>query len=165
MDPRYIMSEEHLPDDFDDEVTLQVTDAESKKIFTTRAQIAEDPSQLPDPEPLTILRGPHENIEDQWYIQIIETDPETVETDRELMRECIAESREEDLVNTRSEEVRAMVTYLVETGEYQSVSDAIRSLVMDELADQYPQHLDAYVEIRSEFDREELEETLQRRDD
>lgn len=165
MDPNYITSEEHLPGNQDGKVTIQVRDANSKKIFTTRAEIAEEESELADPEPLTVLRGPHENIEDEWYIDIIEADPGTVETDRESMRECIDESREKDLVNTRSEEVKALIAYLVETGEYESVSDALRSLIMDALTEEYPQHLEAYVEIRSEQEREKLEETLQGRSD
>jgi len=55
---QYITSEDHLPADTDGEISLQVTDQETKHIFTTRARIARDAAELDDPDPLTILRGP-----------------------------------------------------------------------------------------------------------
>jgi len=94
MSDQYITSEDHLPADTSGELTLQVMDQETKHIFTTRARIARDPDELTDPDQLTILRGPHENREEQWYIEIIETDVGEASVDETVLKECFEESQE-----------------------------------------------------------------------
>jgi len=155
---QYITSEDHLPADTDGELTLQVMDQETKHIFTTRARIARDPSELTDPDPLTILRGPHENREEQWYIQIIETDVGEVSVDETVLKECFEESQEgSNVLTARGEDVKTLVSYLVETGEYDSVSTAVRSLLREHLSETRPELVERYVDLRTEREREEME--------
>lgn len=157
MTDEYITAEEHLPEDPDGETTLQVTDRETKEIFVTRARVARDRAALSDPDPLTVVRGPHENIEEQWYIEIIET----AGVDRDRLRQAIRESRgQSNVVNARSADLRAMLSYLVATGEYESVSEAVRSLLTEHLTERYPELVDAYVEVHTELERDRLIETL-----
>jgi Arc/MetJ-type ribon-helix-helix transcriptional regulator len=154
---RYITSEDHLPADTDGEITLQVTDQETKHIFTTRARIARDAADLSDPDPLTILRGPHENREEQWYIEIIEAEVGEAAVDEELLRACLERSREgSNVLTARGDDVKTLVTYLVESGEYESVSVAVRSLLRDHLAQTRPELVDRYVELRTDREREEM---------
>lgn len=152
----YTTSEEHVPEDPEaaDEVTLQVTDTESREIFWTSAHLAKDPDELAAPEPLTVVRGPHENIEEEWYIELTGDAEDTVDTD--LLRTCIEEAQEADLLNARSVELRAMVEYLVETGEYESRSEAVRSLLSAQLAEAHPDVVDEFVDLRTQMEREQL---------
>ncbi|SFR63864.1 hypothetical protein [Halogeometricum limi] len=153
----YTTSEEYLPEDTDGEVTLQVTDTESREIFRTRARVSRDPDGLRDPAPLTVVKGPHENIEEQWYIDFIETDVGDAEVDTDLLRECLEEAREDsDLLNARSEELRAMLQYLVRSGEYGSLSDAVRSLLSAQLSTAHPELVDEYVDLRTAVERESV---------
>lgn len=155
MSDRYITSEDHLPADTNGQVTIQVMDQETKQIFQTRGWISRDPDELTDPAPLTILRGPHENREEQWYIEIVETELGEAAVDEDVLRECFRESREgSDVLTTRGEDVKALVSYLVETGEYDSVSNAVRSMLRDHLSETHPQLVEEYVDLRAEADRE-----------
>ncbi|MFC6874252.1 MULTISPECIES: hypothetical protein [Halobellus] len=166
MSDQYITSEDHLPADTDGEITMQVMDQETKHIFTTRARIARDPAELSDPAPLTILRGPHENREEQWYIEIIETDVEETSIDEDVLRECFRQSREgSNVLTARGEDVKTLVSYLVETGEYDSVSTAVRSLLRDHLSETRPELVDRYVDLRTEREREEMELRLRSGDE
>jgi Arc/MetJ-type ribon-helix-helix transcriptional regulator len=156
----YTTSEEYLPDDTDGEVTLQVTDTESREIFQTRARVSRDREDLAAPTPLTVVRGPHENIEEQWYIEIIEAE-EADGIDTDLLRRCAVEAREgSDLLNARSEELRAMLSYLVRTGEFDSMSDAVRSLLSSRLSEAYPDLVDRYVDERTDLEREAVASSL-----
>jgi hypothetical protein len=157
----YTTSEEYLPDDTDGEVTLQVTDAESREIFQTRARVSRVRDDLSSPDPLTVVKGPHENIEEQWYIEILETEEPRGDVDTDLLERCIVEAREEsDLVNARSEELRALISYLVRTGEFDSLSDAVRSLLSKQLTAGYPDLVDQYVDERTELEREAVVSSL-----
>ncbi|WP_129116171.1 hypothetical protein [Halegenticoccus tardaugens] len=157
MTAEYVTSEEHLPEDLTGEITIQVTDSETKEIFTTRARIDRSPGNLESPDSLTIVRGPHENVEEEWYIEIIETDVTLFDVDAEILRDCIQRSQaESNVVNARSDELRALLLYLVETGRYQSVSEAVRSILGEHLSDRYPELVDTYVDVRTELEREEL---------
>ena len=158
MSDQYITSEDHLPADTDGEITLQVTDQRTKHIFTTRARIARDAAELDDPDPLTILRGPHENREDRWYIEVIEADISEPTVDEAALEACLERSREgSNVLTARGEDVKALVAYLVETGEYDSVSNAVRSLLRDHLSETRPELVDRYVDLRTEREREEAE--------
>lgn len=160
MTGEYVTSEEHLPSDLNGEVTLQVTDAETRAIFTTRARIAQERSQLAEPEPLTVVRGPHENIKEEWFIDILETNVEEG-VDHDLLAECVDQSRTEtNVINTRSEDIHALLTYLVETGEFDSRSDAVRSLLKEALSQEYPDLVRAYLDRKSRLDRDELADSL-----
>lgn len=156
MTAEYTTSEEHLPEDLEGEVTLQVTDAKTKEIFTTRAQIAHEPEELTDPESLTIVRGPHENTEEEWYIDILEADVDRLEIDRELLQECVRKSHETNIVNARSDDLRALLVYLVETGQYQSVSEAVRAILREHLTEHVPDLVETYIDVRTEFERDDL---------
>ena len=158
MSDQYITSEDHLPADTDGEITLQVTDQETKHIFTTRARIARDAAELNDPDPLTILRGPHENREEQWYIEVIEADISEPTVDEAALEACFERSREgSNVLTARGEDVKTLVTYLVETDEYDSVSNAVRSLLREHLSETRPGLVDRYVDLRTEREREEAE--------
>lgn len=157
MTKEYITSEEHLPDDLRSEVTFQVTDRETKEIFTTRARVSEEASDLSDPDRLTVVRGPHENIEEEWYIEILEADVEGDRIDREALREAITRARVgSNIVNTRADDVTAILDYLVERGEFESVSDAARLMLRDHLRQTYPELVDAYIEARADLQRDDL---------
>lgn len=164
MPGEYVTSETDLPADPREEVTLQITDGETREIFTTRARVARDPGALDDPEPLTVVRGPHENIEEQWYVDVIEAGVDDEAVDEAALRAAIAESRSSsNVVNTRSEDVRALLTYLVRVDEFGSVSEAARTIIREHVADERPELVAAYVERRAEFDRDELGEALRGR--
>jgi hypothetical protein len=154
---RYITSEDHLPDDTDGEITLQVMDQETKHIFSTRARIARDAADLVDPSPLTILRGPHENREEQWYIEVLETDVGETTVDDAVLRRCLERSKtESNVLTARGEDIKTLVSYLVETGEFESVSVAVRSLLREQLSQSRPELVDRYVDLRTEHEREEM---------
>lgn len=156
----FTTSEDHLPEDTSGETTLQVTDTETKEIFRTRARIAREADALDDPVPLTVVRGPHENVEEQWYVEVLEAD-EAGEIDRERLRDCVRRSREEsNVINARSEDLRSMLSYLVATGEYGSVSEAVRDLLLCHLAAERQDLLDAYVDVKADLDRAELADSL-----
>ena len=142
---QYITSEDHLP-------------ADTKHIFTTRARIARDAGELDGPDPLTILRGPHENREEQWYIEIIEADISEPSVDEATLEACFERSREgSNVLTARGDDVKTLVSYLVETGEYDSVSKAVRSLLGDHLSETRPELVDRYVDLRTEHEREAAE--------
>ncbi len=158
MSDQYITSEDHLPADTSGEITLQVTDRETKHIFTTRARIARDAADLDDPDPLTILRGPHENREEQWYVDIVEADIPEPSVDEAALEACFDRSREgSNVLTARGEDVKTLVSYLVETGEYDSVSNAVRSLLREHLSETRPELVERYVDLRTEREREETE--------
>ena len=158
MNDQYITSEDHLPADTDGELTLQVTDQDTKHIFTTRARIARDVAELDDPDPLTILRGPHENREEQWYIDIIEAEVSEPTLDEATLEACFERSREgSNVLTARGEDVKTLVSYLVETGEYDSVSTAVRSLLRAHLSETRPELVERYIDLRTEREREEME--------
>lgn len=166
----YITSEDHVPEDTSGEVSIQVTDQETKEIFETRARIAPTKAELANPEPLTILRGPHENVEDQWYIEFLDDvrggQSERVDVDARLLRECIEESHEgSNVLTARSTELKAMLGYLVESGEFDSISTAMRTLLREHLSESYPELVDEYVDLRAELERDEVALRLRGRDD
>lgn len=157
MDRTYTTSEEYLPEEPDGEVTLQVTDTESREIFRTRARVSRDTADLTDPAPLVVVKGPHENTEEQWYIEFIETGVGEVDVDVELLWECLEEAHEgSDLLNARSEELRTMLLYLVRDGEFDSISEAVRSLLSAQLSAEYPELVDEYVDARTALERESI---------
>ncbi|SDX82582.1 hypothetical protein [Halopenitus persicus] len=158
----YVTSETNLPPDPEDgEIRLQVTDQHTKEIFDTRARVSRDPDSLEDPEPLTVLKGPHENVEERWYIDVIETDVEEPDVDVELLESIMDETAaRNNVINTRSREVKAILLYLERTGEFESVSEASRQLMLDHLAEEYPELLEAYIDRKVERDRDGLRSAL-----
>lgn len=157
MTKEYVTAEEHLPTDRGSEVTVQVTDRETKEIFTTRARVAADAADLDDPDRLTVVRGPHENIEEEWFIEILETDVGPEGIDRDDLRDCIERMREgSNIVNTRADDLAAVLEYLVEQGRYDSVSDAARVMLRDHLRANHPDLVDAYIEAAAEARRDDL---------
>ncbi|GAA0281683.1 hypothetical protein [Halobacterium noricense] len=161
MSTTYITSEDHVPEDTDGEVTIQVTDQETKEIFQTRARLSRQADELDDPDMLTIMRGPHENTEEQWYIEVIETEPSTRPIDEAVLRKCIRESQSKsNVVTVRSEEVRALATYLVEVGEYDSVSEVVRTVFLNHLSETQSDLLDQYVSQRMDLKHEQMSQRL-----
>ena len=61
------------------------------------------------------------------------------------------------MLTARGEDVKTLVTYLVETGEYDSVSTEVRSLLGEHLSETRPGLVDRYVELRTEREREDAE--------
>ncbi|SEH51446.1 MULTISPECIES: hypothetical protein [Halopenitus] len=158
----YVTSETNLPPDPEDgEIRLQVTDQHTKEIFDTRARVSRDPESLSDPEPLTVLKGPHENVEERWYIDVIEADVEEPDVDVDLLESIMEETADQStVINTRSAEVKTILLYLERTGEFDSVSEASRRLMLDHLAEEYPALLEAYVDRKVERDRAGLRSAL-----
>lgn len=160
MTDEYVTSETNLPPDPEgDEIKLQITDKSTKEISSTRARISRSPDDLNDPVPLTVVKGPHENTEEQWYIDILETNIESEEIDRELLEEVYENVRSDaNVINTRSDEVKTLLQYLVEKGQYGSVSQASRTIMFEYLSDQYPELLDEYVNLKIRHEQQQLTE-------
>lgn len=158
MPDEYITSETNIPPDVDTgEINIQITDKETKEIFSTRARISRDPDELTDPDPLTVMKGPHENTEEQWYIDILETDPESGYIDRDVLRTVMDETEsDETVINTRSEEVKTLLRYLVETGQYSSISQASRTIMYEYLTDNYADLVDEYVNLKVKREQRKL---------
>lgn len=158
MTDEYVTSETNLPPDPEGkEVRLQITDKSTKEISSTRARISRNPDDLNDPVPLTVVKGPHENTEEQWYIDILETDLESEEIDRDLLKEAYEEVKTDaNIINTRSNDVKTLLRYLVKRGRYSSVSQASRTIMFEYLSDQYPELLDEYVDLKVRHEQREL---------
>lgn len=158
MSDEYVTSETNLPPDPErDEISIQVTDKETKEIFSTRARVSRDSDELDDPAPLTVVKGPHENTEEQWYIEVLETDIDAESVDRgTLERVMDATADDPNVINTRSEEVKTLLRYLVETGQYGSVSEASRKILYEHLSERYPELVDEYVELKVKREQREL---------
>jgi hypothetical protein len=158
---KYVTSENNLPEDPEgDEIRLQVSDEETKEIFDVKAKVDRDPEKLSDPERLTVLKGPHENIEEEWYLEVIETnDGDGVDT--ELLG--VTMNRIEDqstVINTRSKEVKTLLQYLTECGEFESVSEASRTIMLEYLSEAYPGLVREYIDLKVESERSELSSEL-----
>lgn len=160
----YMTSQPDLPEDPQEETVLQVADKATREIYRTRARVAREPDALSNPKPLTVVRGPHENIREEWYIEIVEPDITTEEEDgidRELLRTCHKRVREgSNVVNTRSDNVKSLLLYFVESGEYDSLSEASRSILLEHVAENHPSLLDAYVEVKLELEQADIESDL-----
>lgn len=158
MSDEYVTSETNLPPDPEgEEITLQISDKDTREIFTTRARISRNPDRLTDPTPLTVVKGPHENREEQWYIDVLTTDVESESVDRDLLRTVMSDVRDDaNIINTRSDEVKTLLRYLVETGRYSSVSQASRTIMFEYLANTHPELVDEYVDLKVRFERREL---------
>lgn len=158
---KYITSESNLPDDPEGkEIELQVSDEETKEISNIRAKIDRDPSNLTDPDILTVVKGPHENTEEEWYVDVLETDNgEPIDT--ELLESSMAEVEEQStVINTRSKEVKTLLQYLTEKGEFESVSEASRTIMLEYLSDEYPDLVNEYIDLKVQSERNELADEL-----
>lgn len=155
---QYITADEHLPETVADETVthLQIRDPETKEIFEARVHVARESDRLDDPEPLSVVRGPHENTTEQWYVEFVD---EAVETER-LERLADEQRERSNVVNTRSDDLKVLLRYLVETGRYESTSAAVRAILFEHLADRDPAVLEAYDEIRTAYDADPLREAL-----
>jgi len=160
MSSHYITAEEHLPDDTRTETTLQITDAQTKRIFEAHVRIAREPDDLTDPQPLMVVAGPHESVSEEWYVELLdELDAAGVSED--LLRHLASEQETtSNIANTRSDDLKVLLRYLVETGEYGSTADAIREIALEYLAAERPALLEAYGEIRSEEETDPFRRAL-----
>lgn len=157
----YTTSEDELPRLPNEEVTIQVTNEQTKEIFETRARIAEEADELADPAPLTVVRGPHENVKEQWYIEIIDVPLKEQEINAEILRESIQRvQNESNIVSARSDDLRVILEYLVETGEYSSVSEGVRKILLRYLSENHLNLVEEYAEVRSEINRGDLDSML-----
>lgn len=160
MSNHYITAEEHLPDEEQRETTLQITDARTKRIFEARVRIAREPGDLTDPQPLTVVAGPHESVSREWYVELID-EIDAAGINEDLLRR-LAEEQETatNIANTRSDDLKVLLRYLVESGQYDSTAEALRELVFERLAAEQPALLEAYEEIRTEFEADPLRRVL-----
>lgn len=159
---KYVTSENNLPDDpIGSEIQIQISDEQTKEILDVRARVDRDPDTLTDPETLTVVKGPHENTEEEWYIDILETtDDESVDT--ELLESTMQSlDGESTVINTRSKEVKTLLQYLTDNGEFDSVSEASRTIMLEYLSDTYPDLVNEYIDLKVQSERSELAETLQ----
>jgi hypothetical protein len=160
MSNHYITAEEHLPDDAETETTLQITDAQTKRIFEARVRIARDPDELTDPQPLTVVAGPHENVSKEWYVELLD-EIDAAGINEDLLRRLADEQETtSNIVNTRSDDLKVLLRYLVESGEYNSTAEALRTIVFEQLAAEQPALLEAYEDIRTEFETDPLRRAL-----
>ncbi|ELY90220.1 hypothetical protein C483_11948 [Natrialba hulunbeirensis JCM 10989] len=157
---QYVTAAEHVPEDVTGETvtTLQLRDPETKEIFEARVRLSRTETHLEDPHPLSVVSGPHETTTEQWYVEFVDRAVD------ETLLESLASSQRErsNVLNTRSDDLKVLLRYLVETGRYESSSAAIRELLFSQLAEQEPALLDAYDEIRTEYDSDPLREALER---
>lgn len=154
---KYITSESNLPDDPEgEEIQLQVSDEETKEIFDIRARVDRNPDNLTDPDTLTVVKGPHENTEEEWYLDVLETDNGDP-IDTELLESTMTALEDQStVINTRSKEVKTLLQYLAEKGEYESVSEASRTIMLEYLSDTYPELVSEYIDLKVESERSEL---------
>ncbi|MFC6763737.1 hypothetical protein [Natrinema soli] len=154
---KYITSESNLPDDPEgEEIQLQVSDEETKEIFDIRARIDRNPDNLTDPDTLTVVKGPHENTEEEWYLDVLETDNGDP-IDTELLESTMTALEDQStVINTRSKEVKTLLQYLTEKGEYESVSEASRTIMLEYLSDTHPELVSEYIDLKVESERSEL---------
>ncbi|MFC6763843.1 ubiD operon protein [Natrinema soli] len=160
MSNHYITAEENLPGDERTETTLQITDAETKRIFEARVRIAREPDDLTDPHPLTVVTGPHENVSKELHIELIdEIDSAGINEDF-LRRLANDQETTSNIVNTRSDDLKVVLRYLVESGQYNSTAEALREISFQYLAENQPALLDAYENVRTEFEADPLRRAL-----
>ena len=161
MAEKYVTSENNLPDDPEgEEIWLQVSDEETKEIFDIKAKVDRDPENLTNAERLTVVKGPHENIKEEWYLDVIETD-DGKQVDSELLETTMeAVNDQSTVINTRSEEVKTLLQYLTERGEFESVSEASRTIMLEYLSDAYPELVSEYIDLKVESERSELASEL-----
>jgi hypothetical protein len=164
MSSHYITSEDHLPDEPETETTLQVTDAETKRIFEARVRIAQEPDELTDPTPLTVVAGPHESVREEWYVELLdEVDRSGV--DEDLLRRLADEQESAtNIINTRSDDLKVLLRYLVESGEYESAAAALREMAFEYLVDERPALLETYENVRTELEHDPLRDALAEQD-
>lgn len=161
MAARYVTSENNLPEDPEGrEIQLQVSDEETKEIFNVTARVNRDPEKLSDPERLTVVKGPHENIEEEWYLDVLETtNDESVDVD--LLKSTMETVDDQStVINTRSKEVKTLLTYLAARDEYESVSEASRTIMLEYLSETYPNLVSKYIDLKIESERDELADEL-----
>jgi hypothetical protein len=164
MSSHYITSADHLPEESQAETTLQITDAQTKRIFEARVRIAQDPDKLTDPEPVTVVAGPHENVSETRYIELLD-ETDTSGFDRELLTQLATEQEtRSNILNTRSDDLSVLLRYLVETGEYESTANALREIAFSYLAAEHPVLIDTYAEVREELDDDPLGRALEQRE-
>lgn len=164
MSNHYLTSEEHLPDEPESETTMQITDAETKRIFEARVRIAQEPDDLTDPSRLTVVAGPHESVRKEWYVELLdEIDAAGINEDL-LRRLAEAQTDDSNIINTRSNDLKVILRYLVEAGEYESTAAALRELAFQHLAAERPALLEAYENVRTEFERDPLRDALTEQD-
>lgn len=160
MSTHYITAEKHLPDEEHTETTLQITDAETKRIVQARVRIARDPNTLTDPQPLTVFAGPHESVSERRYVELLdEIDAEGINEDL-LRRLADEQETTSNIVNTRSDDLKVVLRYLVESGQYESMAAAVREIAFEYLADEQTALLEAYDEVRTEFEADPLRQAL-----
>ncbi|OIB55688.1 ubiD operon protein [Natrialba sp. SSL1] len=157
---QYVTAAEHVPEDATGETvtTLQLRDPETKEIFEARVRLSRTETHLEEPHPLSVVSGPHETTTEQWYVEFVDRAVD------EALLESLASSQRErsNVLNTRSDDLKVLLEYLVETGRYESSSAAIRELLFSQLAEQEPALLDTYDELRTEYDSDPLREALER---
>ncbi len=160
MSNHYITAEEHLPDEEQTETTLQITDAETKRIFEARVRIAREPDELTDPQSLTVVTGPHENVSEERYIELID-EIDSAGINEDLLRRLAADQETtSNIVNTRSDDLKVVLRYLVESGQYDSTAEALREISFQYLAENQPALLAAYEDVRTEFEADPLRRAL-----
>ncbi len=160
MSNHYITAEEHLPDEDQTETTLQITDAETKRIFEARVRIASEPDELTDPRLLRVVTGPHENVSEERYVELID-EIDSAGINEDLLRRLANEQETtSNIVNTRSDDLKVVLRYLVESGQYESTAEALREIAFQYLAESQPALLETYEDVRTEFEADPLRRAL-----
>ena len=139
---------------------MQITDAETKRIFEARVRIAREPAELTDPQRLTVVTGPHETVSEEWYVEFRdEIDSAGINEDL-LWRLTREQETTSNIVNTRSDDLKVILRYLVEVGQYDSTADALRELAFEHLAAHHSALLTAYDDVRTDYEADPLRRAL-----
>lgn len=163
MPREYVTSRRYLPSEPGEEVRLQLTDAETKEIFETRARLAKRPEELTEPVKLVVRGGPHEDTQELWYAELLDSE-EDAEVDRELLAACLDDVRDgSDVINARSDGLKTILSYLVENGEFENHSQAARRLLWRQLAEEYPHTVRVFETIKEEAEDGEIDRALRSR--
>jgi len=65
-----------------------------------------------------------------------------------------------NIVNTRSDDLKVVLRYLVESGQYDSTAEALREISFQYLAENRPALLETYEDVRTEFEADPLRRAL-----
>jgi len=103
---------------------------------------------------------PHENVSEERYVELID-EIDSLGIDDDLLRRLASEQETtSNIVNTRSDDLKVVLRYLVESEQYDSTAEALRKIAFQYLAENRSDLLEAYEDVRTEFEADPLRRAL-----